>query len=35
MDGWQWILFWILVITPFLLNLFRQIRTRARNHRTF
>jgi len=33
MANWQWILFWILVSTPFALNLRRALRARARNHR--
>jgi len=34
MANWQWILFWILVSTPFALNLRRALRARARNHRS-
>lgn len=34
MVGWEWVLFWILVITPFALNLRRLWRDRARNHRS-
>ena len=35
MSNWQWILFWILVSTPFLLNLRRLIRRRTKDHSTF
>jgi hypothetical protein len=31
---WEWILFWILVATPFVLNIRRVIRDWERNHRT-
>jgi hypothetical protein len=33
MVNWQWIIFWILVTAPFVLNVRRLVRTRRGNHR--
>jgi hypothetical protein len=35
MANWQWILFWILIAAPFVLNLRRLIRHRRGDHRSF
>lgn len=34
MANWEWVLFWILVITPFALNLRRLWQARERNDRS-
>jgi hypothetical protein len=34
MANWEWVLFWILVIAPFALNLRRLWHARERNHRS-
>jgi hypothetical protein len=35
MADWQWILFWILVVAPFVLNARRILKIRRGNHRPF
>jgi hypothetical protein len=35
MANWQWIIFWILVTAPFVLNVRRVFRTRRGDHRSF
>jgi|GEM_PF-3967826 hypothetical protein len=35
MANWQWIIFWILVAAPFVLNARRILRTRRGDHRPF